>query len=206
MSVTSTLGGIMKYRKIMRSALVLGGLALSGAALAMPSGEMLGNTCAGCHGTNGNTQGPGTPGIAGISTEYFVDAMKAYQDGSRFGTVMNRIAKGYTEEEIHAMAKYFAAQKYRPLPQKADAKLARLGKQLHERSCAKCHEEGGSVSEDSAILAGQPMQYLQWTFDDFNNSRREMPKKMKTKMQEVHKAKGDEGYKALVNFYGDRAK
>lgn len=196
----------MKYMQIVQGMLVLGGLALSGAVLATPSGEMLGNTCAGCHGTGGNTQGPATPGIAGMASEYFIETMKAYQDGSRPGTVMNRIAKGYTEAEIQAMAKYFAAQKYRPLQQQADATLARLGKQLHGRSCEKCHEEGGSISEDGGILAGQPMQYLHWTIEDFTSGKREMPKKMKTKMQEVHKAKGDEAYKALVNFYGSRSK
>jgi sulfide dehydrogenase cytochrome subunit len=195
----------MKYRNIVR-ALVLGGLALSGAVLAEPSGEMLGNTCAGCHGTGGNTNGPATPGIAGMANDYFVETMKAYQDGSRPGTVMNRIAKGYTDEEIQAMSKYFAGQKYRPMQQKVEPSLARLGKQLHNRSCEKCHEKGGRVSEDGGIIAGQPMQYLNWTIEDFTNGKREMPKKMKAKMDEVHKAKGDEAYKALVNFYGSQGK
>lgn len=204
MSVKSTLGGIMKNKKIVLSMLVLGGLALSGSVLATPSGEMLGNTCAGCHGTNGNTNGPATPGIAGMNSEYFVESMKGYADGSRKGTIMNRIAKGYTEDEIKAMSKYFAAQKYRSLPQQTDPKLVSVGKQLHNKSCEKCHEKGGRVSEDGGVLAGQPMTYLQWTIDDFTSGKREMPKKMKTKMEEVHKAKGDEAYKALVNFYGSQ--
>jgi sulfide dehydrogenase cytochrome subunit len=196
----------MKYKKIVQSALVLGGLALSGAVLATPSGDMLGNTCAGCHGTHGNSNGPATPSIAGIANEYFIEAMKAYKDGTRPSTVMTRIAKGYTDEEIEAMAKYFAGQKYRPLAQKTDSSLARLGKQLHDRSCEKCHEDGGTVSEDGGILAGQPMPYLHWSIEDFLSGKREMPKKMKTKMEEVHKAKGDEAYKALVNFYGSQGK
>lgn len=196
----------MNHMKIVQSALVLAGLALSGAALAAPSGEMLSRACAGCHGTNGNTNGPATPGIAGIAKEYFVDAMKGYQAGTRPATVMGRIAKGYTEEELHSMAAFFAAQKYRPLQQQADAKLARTGKQLHTNSCEKCHEKGGSVSEDGGILAGQPMPYLNWTVEEFTSGKREMPKKMKAKMEEVHKAKGDEAYKALVNFYGSQAK
>lgn len=196
----------MKNKKLVLSALVLGSLALSGTVFATPSGEMLANTCAGCHGTNGNTQGPATPGIAGMASEYFVETMKGYADGSRKGTIMNRIAKGYTEDEINAMAKYFAAQKYRPLPQKADPKLASVGRQLHNKSCEKCHEKGGRVSEDGGIIAGQPMTYLQWSIEDFTSGNREMPKKMKAKMEEVHKAKGDEGYKALVNFYGSQSK
>ncbi len=196
----------MEHKRIIHSALMLVSLALSGVALATPSGEMLGNTCAGCHGTKGNTNGPATPGLAGISVEYFVDAMKAYQTGTRPATVMGRIAKGYTEEEIKAMADYFAGQKYRPLAQKPDKALAATGKKLHTTSCEKCHERGGRSNEEATILAGQPIPYLQWTMDDFTSGKREMPKKMKTKMEEVHKAKGDEAYKALVHFYGSQGK
>ena len=204
--LSSQPGVIMKNKRIVLEMLVLGGLALSSAVFAMPSGEMLGNTCAGCHGTNGNTNGPATPGIAGISSEYFIDAMKGYQDGTRKGTIMNRIAKGYTEDEIKAMANYFSAQKYRPLPQETDAKLASVGKQLHSKSCEKCHEKGGRVSDDGGILAGQPKTYLQWSIEDFTSGMRETPKKMKAKMDEVHEAKGDDGYQALIHFYSSQSK
>jgi hypothetical protein len=33
-----------------------------------------------------------------------------------------------------------------------------------------------------------------------------MSKKMKAKMDEVHKAKGDQAYEALMNFYGSQGK
>ena len=54
---------------VIRSILLLGGLAAGSAALAadLPSPAMLGNTCAGCHGTNGSSMGPATPSIAGIT-------------------------------------------------------------------------------------------------------------------------------------------
>lgn len=196
----------MKFKKVMQGAFVLGGLAFGAAALAAtPSGSMLGNTCAGCHGTNGNTQGPATPSIAGMSQEYFIDTMKAYRADERRGTIMNRIAKGYTDDEIEAMAKYFAAQKYVALKQDYDRAAAKLGGMLHERACEKCHEEGGKSSEDSAILAGQPKHYLTWSLADFHNGDREMPKKMKRRMERVYKEKGDEGLKALVEYYVSQA-
>jgi sulfide dehydrogenase cytochrome subunit len=34
--------------------------------------------------------------------------MRAYKSGDRTGTIMNRIAKGFSEAEIDAMARYFA--------------------------------------------------------------------------------------------------
>lgn len=197
----------MKYKSFVQGALVLGGIAFGGAALAAtPSGQMLGNTCAGCHGTHGNTNGPATPSIAGIATEYFIETMKAYKSDARPATIMNRIAKGYSDEEIEAMAKFFAEQKFRPLKQDADAMQARLGEQLHKRSCEKCHEDGGKVSEDGGLLAGQPKMYLHWTLQDFLSGKREMPKKMKRRMDQVNQAKGDEGMAALVDFYASQGK
>ena len=36
--------------------------------------------------------------------------MKAFRDGSRPSTIMGRIAKGYTDAEITAMANYISSQ------------------------------------------------------------------------------------------------
>ncbi|SCZ63395.1 c-type cytochrome [Thiohalomonas denitrificans] len=197
----------MKYKKVMQGALVLTGFAFGASALAAtPSASMLGNSCAGCHGPNGNTEGPATPGIAGISSEYFVDVMMDYKADERPGTIMNRIAKGYTDEEIELMASYFTAQEYVPLEQEYNASAVRLGEMLHDRSCEKCHEDGGTFAEDSAILAGQPKLYLQWSMADFQAGVREMPKKMKRRMDEVEKVKGDEGFNALVDYYASQGK
>lgn len=196
----------MKYKNILRSALVLGGLAMAGTIhAATPSAAMLGNTCAGCHGTNGSSNGPATPTIAGISSEYFIEAMKAYKDGSRPSTIMTRIAKGYTEEEVKLMAGFFAEQKFVRKDQKFDADMAKRGGQLHKRSCEKCHEDNGRSTEDDAgILAGQWAPYLAFTIEDFMNGSREMPKKMKKKMDELHKQHGDKGIQQLINFYASQ--
>jgi len=37
--------------------------------------------------------------------------MKAFKSGERKGTVMNRIARGYTDEEIELMAKHLSSAK-----------------------------------------------------------------------------------------------
>lgn len=197
----------MNYKKSMQGVLVACGLAVSGVAMAAtPSAAMLSNTCAGCHGTNGNSQGPATPTIAGISSEYMIETMQAYKDGSRPSTIMTRIAKGYTDEEIKAMAGFFAKQKFdRSMDQKTNSKLAGKGAKLHKKYCEKCHEDGGRSTEDDAgILAGQWMPYLNYTLADFLNGSREMPKKMKKKMDKLHKSKGDKGIQQLINFYGSQ--
>lgn len=68
---------------------------------------MLANPCAGCHGPDGDSPGS-IPSLKGLSAEEIATGMKAYKADRRKGTVMNRIAKGYTDEEIDLMASYFA--------------------------------------------------------------------------------------------------
>lgn len=69
-------------------------------------------TCAGCHGTEGNAvQGEALVRLAGLPKDYFVSQMLAFREGKRPATVMHQISKGYSPEQIEAMAVYFAALK-----------------------------------------------------------------------------------------------
>ncbi len=68
--------------------------------------------CAACHGTEGRAvAATSVPGLAGQPAAYLVDQMKAFKGGVRAGTVMNQIAKGYSDAQIEQLAAYFAAQK-----------------------------------------------------------------------------------------------
>lgn len=71
--------------------------------------RVLAASCAACHGTNGNSVG-GTPVLAGLDAAHFKLQMKSFRTGERASTVMHRHAKGLTEDEIDALATYFAAQ------------------------------------------------------------------------------------------------
>ncbi|KRT60129.1 c-type cytochrome [endosymbiont of Ridgeia piscesae] len=166
---------------------------------------MLANTCAGCHGTNGASAGPATPSIAGLSTEYFVEAMQGFKSGDIPTTIMARIAKGYSDDEFKQMANYFGKKPFVGAEQKYDAALAKKGAKLHDKYCEKCHAEGGSSAEDdSGVLAGQLAMYLKWSLADYKAGDREAPKKMKKKLNKMLKKEGDKGIEALVNFYASQ--
>ena len=95
-------------RKTLTTACLMGGLFLGQTAFAdMPSGAMLGNTCAGCHGTDGVSKGSAAS-IKGLPIDHFVKTMQDFKSGKRPATIMDRIAKGYSDEEFRAMAEYFA--------------------------------------------------------------------------------------------------
>jgi cytochrome subunit of sulfide dehydrogenase len=68
--------------------------------------------CANCHGTNGVSQ-QGMPNLAGREQAYLVRQMQDFKAGTRPATVMHQLAKGYTDDQIDALAAYFSAQKAR---------------------------------------------------------------------------------------------
>lgn len=68
-------------------------------------------TCANCHGTDGRSVTKEVVPLAGLPKEHIVSQMKAFRDGTRPATIMHQLAKGYTEQQIDAIAGYFAAQR-----------------------------------------------------------------------------------------------
>lgn len=72
-------------------------------------GRNLAATCANCHGSQGNARGDMKP-LAGLSTDKITAALADYRSGNQPSTIMQQIAKGYTEEQIKLIAGYFAAQ------------------------------------------------------------------------------------------------
>lgn len=98
-------------KKSLAVALLLAGvLGAVASAQADPRARFMASNCAYCHGPDGKSRGA-VPSLAGLEQKYFIDQMKAFKDGSRPGTVMQKHANGYTEAEYLAMAKYFAAIK-----------------------------------------------------------------------------------------------
>ena len=54
---------------------------------------------------------PAVPRLFGRDAADIMSAMAGLRDGSRSSTVMNRIAKGFTDDELRPIAAWLAAQK-----------------------------------------------------------------------------------------------
>jgi sulfide dehydrogenase cytochrome subunit len=167
------------------------------------SAEMLANACSGCHGENGASKGPAIPTIAGGAATYFVDTMEGYKSGDIPSTIMGRIAKGYSSEEIKLMGGFYEKQKFvAATGQESDADLAKKGAKIHKKYCEKCHSEQGTLAEDeSGFLTGQWKPYLAAQLMDYQKKDRQASKKMAKKFKKMYKKHGDDGLKALVEFY-----
>jgi sulfide dehydrogenase cytochrome subunit len=67
-------------------------------------------SCSGCH-TSGAAAAPAVSRLYGRDAGDIMTAMTGFRDGSLPATVMTRIAKGFTDDELRAIAAWLAAQK-----------------------------------------------------------------------------------------------
>jgi cytochrome subunit of sulfide dehydrogenase len=91
--------GLLAFVLLLAPSLIL-------AADAPPGGA----ACTGCHATNAAAETP-VPKIAGRNAEEMVAAMAEFRSGAKPSTVMGRIAKGFTDDEMRPIAAWLAAQK-----------------------------------------------------------------------------------------------
>ncbi|MGA9323224.1 MAG: cytochrome C [Xanthobacteraceae bacterium] len=81
--------------------------AAQAAGLEPPTGA---SSCTGCHPTKAGID-TSVPTLAGRNAGDIVAAMEAFRNGQKPATVMDRIAKGFTVEEVQAIAAWYAAQR-----------------------------------------------------------------------------------------------
>ena len=89
---------------------VLGAMAAIAQVGDTKSARSLAASCANCHGTGGVSVGE-VESLAGKPREEIVRKLQEFKSGARPATIMNQLAKGYTDEQIEALAGWFAAQK-----------------------------------------------------------------------------------------------
>jgi sulfide dehydrogenase cytochrome subunit len=169
--------------------------------------------CEDCHGKDGISSEPSIPSIGGMSATYITDSLAAYRDktrecedvkfpaGAHKGETssMCKTVEKLSTDDGALIAKHFAEKDFVPAKQSFDAALAATGKGIHALNCKKCHEDGGSSPDDDAgFLAGQWMPYLEEQFEEYAEGKREMPKKMKPKMEKL----SEDDTKALLHYYG----
>jgi sulfide dehydrogenase cytochrome subunit len=66
--------------------------------------------CTGCHAANARVE-TAVPPLNGRPAADIAAAMAAFKSGERKGTIMDRIAKGFSEPETQAIAQWYAQQK-----------------------------------------------------------------------------------------------
>jgi len=190
----------MRSRRLWSLVLILGLLNLP-AVCAQPSHRMLGDACAGCHGTRGHSASP-MPIIAGLPEAYLKQTMRDYKSGKRPSTIMGRVARGYDDTEIDALAAFFASQVWISPQQELDPKLVKSGKRIHRDGCGTCHKDNGRFQDDTIPrLAGQWRGYLDILFEEYWLWERRMPHLL---MSIAISQLDEDDLKALASFYASQ--
>jgi cytochrome c553 len=97
----------MKRPDCLAALIILCASATSASAIDMPPPGAA--ACSGCH-PAGRVETPVTR-LTGRNPSDIVTAMQEFRSGQRPGTVMDRIAKGFSDDEIKAIAAWYAKQK-----------------------------------------------------------------------------------------------
>jgi len=67
-------------------------------------------SCSGCHPGGAGAAGP-VPALVGRQPAEIVAQMQAFRSGQREATVMDQIAKGFSDAEVEAIAAWYAEQR-----------------------------------------------------------------------------------------------
>jgi len=128
-------------------------------------------TCATCHGRNGDSISPAFPRLAGQQAQYIEAQLVGFRDRSRGDPAamayMWGMASQLDDRTIKGLAAYYAAQ--RPVHgTPGDKALMARGKAIYEQglpdagvpACAACHGAAAEGKENIPRLAGQHPAYL----------------------------------------------
>lgn len=91
--------------------LIVGFFTHAKAEVTPKSAEVMATTCFGCHGSEGKSANKNGYSIAGKPAKVLEMDLRSYKEDKKKGTIMNRIAKGYSDEEITAIAQYISTLK-----------------------------------------------------------------------------------------------
>ena len=190
----------MRYR-------VVFGVILAGClstAHAADKTEALANTCNNCHGANGVSVGPSMPSIGGQPEIYLKTVMLEWKSGARYSATMGRLIKGYSDEQIGALAAYFSKKPWTPVGQTFDAKLIKHGKELAGTRCTACHGDTGYADDgETPNLNGQWALYQELELLKYRDGSVALPHK---KMRNAAKKLSDEEVKAADTFFASQNK
>lgn len=75
------------------------------------AGQQKSETCAACHGADGNGPDPNFPRLAGQYEDYLAKTLRQYRDGERVNAIMNGMAAGLSDRDIADLAAFYASQR-----------------------------------------------------------------------------------------------
>ena len=133
-----------------------------------------GQVCAACHSTDGNSQIPANPKLAGQFYEYLHKQLVNFKPqggkkAERDNAVMAGMTANLSAADLKDLAAFYATQKLKPAAAK-DKELAALGQRIYRggiaatgvAACAGCHGPAGAgMPAQYPRIAGQFAEYVE---------------------------------------------
>jgi cytochrome c553 len=162
-------------------------------------GEVLADTCKGCHAVESYTNVYPTyhvPRVAGQSAGYVAAALKLYQNGERDHSTMIAQAAAFSDQDMQDIAAYFAASGLQLDPAAAANGEAPVAAAI----CGACHGAAGvSPIPTNPHLAGQHLNYLEQAAEQYKSGARKGPNAIA--MQAQIGAISEQDLAAVLKFY-----
>ncbi len=175
-------------RKKFQGSLLMALAGISVAAMAQSAGpvavprhvqDIITGRCALCHGPDGESASAVYPRLAAQHPDYLQKQLRDFRDGRRVSDPMSEMAKDLKDDDIAALAAFFASRKA-GARQPGDVELANVGKYIFNRgngysgvaACASCHGAKGYGTEQLPRLAGQHPAYVETQLKEFNKRAR----------------------------------
>lgn len=131
------------------------------------NGKTLSQTCAICHGNDGNSSNPVWPKLAGQHAEYIVKQLKDFKDGKRVNAQMAPMVASLSDQDMKDLGAYYSSQKSKD--GSANPELIELGQKIYRAgdsetglpACMACHGPSGSGNPGALypMLSGQHAEY-----------------------------------------------
>lgn len=187
-----------------KSVVALALASLTGAAMARGDIAVLVRTCNTCHGVGGVSAGASMPSIGGLPKSYLRNVMRQWKYDERDAITMNRIVKGLGDDEIDALAEYFAEQRWAPAPQPVSPDQLAKGKSIVSENCEDCHgSDGHNPNAGTPRLNGQWVKYMELELEKYRGTEFKMPqRKMKKAANETKPADAA----SAARYYGAQGK
>jgi sulfide dehydrogenase cytochrome subunit len=177
---------------------------VSSTAMAGLDVEVLARTCNNCHGVGGVSVGKSMPSIGGLPLEYLKNIMKQWKYDERGAASMNRIVKGFSDDEIDALALHFSKKRWVPAPQGVSAAMLAKGKGVISENCEDCHGmTGGDPDDDAPKINGQWAKYMELELEKYRDEGFKMPHR---KMKKTVRKMKDADLPAAANYFGAQGK
>lgn len=74
------------------------------------AGREKSETCAACHGADGNSSDSANPILAGQHENYLYHVLRTYKSGERENAVMNGMVSGLSDQDLRDLAAFYASQ------------------------------------------------------------------------------------------------